>query len=152
VKGKEQGRYANSCAWSWYFYRGIRNHAMSRLILVGAPTQREAHARAKHHGRVTPCREPRAFLHTQVVLRFWLISDAPRRIHYRASSRNAASLVPSGTRWRPWHKRGCHGLARLSLHSVQLQRLAKEPSGCVVFSKLTQLTSIHLEQALMWSN
>jgi hypothetical protein len=26
----------------------------SRLILVGAPMQREAHVRAKHHGRVTP--------------------------------------------------------------------------------------------------
>jgi hypothetical protein len=26
----------------------------SRLILVDAPTQREAHARAKHLGRVTP--------------------------------------------------------------------------------------------------
>ena len=25
-----------------------------RLILVGAPTQREAHTRAKHLGRVTP--------------------------------------------------------------------------------------------------
>jgi hypothetical protein len=36
------------------FYRGIWNHARSRLILVGAPTQREAHARAKHLGRVTP--------------------------------------------------------------------------------------------------
>jgi hypothetical protein len=36
------------------FYRGIRNKARSRLILIGAPTQREAHARAKHHGRVTP--------------------------------------------------------------------------------------------------
>jgi hypothetical protein len=35
------------------FYWGIRNHARSRLILVGAPTQREAHARAKHLGRVT---------------------------------------------------------------------------------------------------
>jgi hypothetical protein len=27
--------------------------------------------------------------HVQVVLRFWLLSDAPRRLHYRASSRNA---------------------------------------------------------------
>jgi hypothetical protein len=27
---------------------------VSRLILIGAPTQREAHARAKHLGRVTP--------------------------------------------------------------------------------------------------
>jgi hypothetical protein len=36
------------------FYRGIRNCARSQLILVGAPTQREAHARAKHISRVTP--------------------------------------------------------------------------------------------------
>jgi hypothetical protein len=36
------------------FHRRIRNRARSRLILVGAPTQREAHARAKHLGRVTP--------------------------------------------------------------------------------------------------
>jgi hypothetical protein len=35
------------------FYRGIRNRARSQLILVGAPTQREANARAKNHGRVT---------------------------------------------------------------------------------------------------
>jgi hypothetical protein len=35
-------------------YRGIRNHAMSCLILVGAAMQREAHTRAKHLGRVTP--------------------------------------------------------------------------------------------------
>ena len=36
------------------FYQGIRNHARFQLILVGAPTQREAHARTKHLGRVTP--------------------------------------------------------------------------------------------------
>jgi hypothetical protein len=35
------------------FYRGIRNHARFRLILIDAPTQREAHARAKNLGRVT---------------------------------------------------------------------------------------------------
>jgi hypothetical protein len=29
------------------------------------------------------------------------LSDAPRRLHYRASRRNAAGLVPSGTWWRP---------------------------------------------------
>jgi hypothetical protein len=28
---------------------------------------------------------------------------------------------------------GCHGLARLSPHLVQLQWLAQEPRGCVVF-------------------
>jgi hypothetical protein len=36
------------------FTEAIRNRARSRLILVGAATQREAHARAKHLGRVTP--------------------------------------------------------------------------------------------------
>jgi hypothetical protein len=29
------------------------NHARSRLILIGAPTQREAHAWTKHLGQVT---------------------------------------------------------------------------------------------------
>ena len=47
-KLKEQSRDANSRGRRWYFYRGIRNRTRSRLILVGAPTQREAHARAKH--------------------------------------------------------------------------------------------------------
>jgi hypothetical protein len=36
------------------FYQGIRNHARFQLILVGAPTQREANMRAKHLSRVTP--------------------------------------------------------------------------------------------------
>ena len=49
-------------------------------------------------------------------------------------------------------KNGCHGLTRLSPHSAQLQRLTQEPRGCVVFYKLTQLTRIHLEQALKRSN
>jgi hypothetical protein len=44
---------ANSRGWRRYFYRGIQNHARSRLILVGAPTQRITHMRAKHYGRVT---------------------------------------------------------------------------------------------------
>jgi hypothetical protein len=29
-----------------------------------------------------------------------------RRLPYRASSQNAAGLIPSGTRWRPHHKCG----------------------------------------------
>jgi hypothetical protein len=52
VEGKEKGRDANSRGWRRYFYQGIHNHARFRLILVGNPTQKEAHARAKHHGRV----------------------------------------------------------------------------------------------------
>jgi hypothetical protein len=38
--------------------------------------------------------ESRRLLHTQVVLRFWLLSDAPHRLQYRASGRNAVGLVP----------------------------------------------------------
>jgi hypothetical protein len=47
--------------------------------------------------------------------------------------RNAASLVPSGTRWRPHHNHGWCGLSRLSSHSVQVQRLAQEPRGLYEF-------------------
>jgi hypothetical protein len=46
AEAKEQGKDANSRGWRQYFYQGIQNHARSRLILVGAPTQRKAHARA----------------------------------------------------------------------------------------------------------
>jgi hypothetical protein len=53
-KIKELVEKANSHGRHRYFYRGIRNHARYGLILIGAPTQREAHAKAKHHGQVTP--------------------------------------------------------------------------------------------------
>jgi hypothetical protein len=82
----------------------------------------------------------------QVVLHFQLLSDAPCLLDYRASGQNTAGLVPFGTWWWPWHKLGCHGLARLSSHSVQLQWLAQELRGFVAFYKLAQLTRIHLEQ------
>ena len=41
------------------------------------------------------------------------LPDAPHRLHYQASGRNAAGLVPSGTRWRPHYKRGWCDLTRL---------------------------------------
>ena len=37
---------------------------------------------------------------------------APRYLHYQASGRNIAGLVPSGTWWRPHHKRGWCDLTR----------------------------------------
>jgi hypothetical protein len=43
-------------------------------------------------------------------------------------------------------------VSQLSPHSVQLQRMAQEPRGFVFFSKLTQLTTIYIEQALKQSN
>jgi hypothetical protein len=42
--------------------------------------------------------------HAQVVLRFRPPLDALRRLHYRVSGRNSTGLVPSSTRWRPYHK------------------------------------------------
>jgi hypothetical protein len=42
----------------------------------------------------------------QVVLCFWLLSDAPHHLHYRDSGQNDAGLIPSGTQWWLGHKRG----------------------------------------------
>jgi hypothetical protein len=64
---------------------------------------------------------------------------------------NDADLVPSGTWWQSWHKRGCHSLARLSPHSV-ITMARTRADGLCGLSKLTQLTRIHLEQALERSN
>jgi hypothetical protein len=72
------------------------------------PYARVALAGANHHGRVTPWRVA-SLLHTQVVLRFRLLSDAPHHLHYRASDQNVASPVPSNTQWRSYHKRGSYG-------------------------------------------
>uniref|UniRef100_A0A804UJH7 Transmembrane protein n=1 Tax=Zea mays TaxID=4577 RepID=A0A804UJH7_MAIZE len=56
-----------------------------------------------------------------------LLSDAPRHLHYRASGRNVACLVPCGTRWRPHHKRSRCGLARRRPTRYKLQLLTQEP-------------------------
>ena len=42
----------------------------------------------------------------------------PARLHYQAFGRNAAGLVPSGTRWWPHHKGGWCNLARLHAPSM----------------------------------
>ena len=66
-------------------------------------------------GRVTP------WIASAFPMRKWVsdvpsgkpLPDAPRRLHFQAFGRNAAGLVPFGTRWRPHHKRGWCDLARL---------------------------------------
>ena len=68
-------------------------------------------------GWVTPWIAP-GLRHVQVGLRLshsWqsLSRTAPRCLHYQASGQNAMRLVPSGTRWRPHHKRGWCDLVRL---------------------------------------
>jgi hypothetical protein len=91
-------------------------------------------------------------LHMQVVLRFRLLSDAPRRLHYRASGRK---------------RHGPHSL-RYTVAAVTQTRLSQSRKTLAPlitittaharaewlcgFSKLAQLTRIHLEQALMRSN
>jgi hypothetical protein len=149
-KLKRKGRDVNSRGRRWYFYWSIQNRARSWLILIGAPTQRVAHATAKHHGRVTSKRVM-GLLHVQFMIRFRLLSDAPRLLHYRDSRRNVAGLVLSGTRWRSHHKLSWCGVARLSTHLVQLQQLAQK-GGFVGFFKLTQLTRNNLKQAHKKSN
>jgi hypothetical protein len=49
-KLKNKGRETKLTWTRRYFYQGIQNLTMSWLILVGAPMQREAHARANHYG------------------------------------------------------------------------------------------------------
>ena len=44
--------------------------------------------------------------------------DAPRHLHYQGFGRNAAGLVPSGTRWRPHHNRSWCDLTRLQAPSM----------------------------------
>jgi hypothetical protein len=91
-------------------------------------------------------------LHAQVVQRFRLLSDAPRRLHYRASSqkrcgpRSLRYMVAAVTQTRLSRSRKT--LVLLGTITMAHARA----KGFYGFSKLTQLTRIHQEQALMWSN
>jgi hypothetical protein len=65
-----------------------------------------------------------------------LLSYAPCRLHYRAFGRNTTCLVPFDTRWRPHHKLGWCGLARLSptrynlYYSISLYCRRPHPCTC----------------------
>jgi hypothetical protein len=148
VEGKEQGRDANSHGWRWYFYRGIRNHARSRLILVGAPTQRVAHTRAKHHNSVesrgpsphasgAPLPAPLGRSPSSPLSSFQPKRDEPRSLRYTVAAMTQTRL-----------SRSCKTLAQLG--TITMARARAE--GLCGFSKLIQLTRIHLEQALVRSN
>jgi hypothetical protein len=88
----------------------------------------------------------------QVVLRFCLLSDAPRRLHYRASGRKRrmprslryTMAVVTQTRLSRSHKT----LAPLGTITTTHAR----GEALCGLSKLTQLTRIHQEQALERSN
>jgi hypothetical protein len=82
------------------------------------------------------------------MLRLRLLSDAPRRLHYRDSGRKHRG--PHSLRYR---------LAAVTQTRLSRSRKTLDPLGTITtahtraeglcgFSKLTQLTSFHLEQAL----
>jgi hypothetical protein len=91
-------------------------------------------------------------LHVQVVLRFRLLSDATRRLHYRASDRKRRG--PRSLRYtvvavtQTWLSRSRKTLAPLGTITTARARA----KGLCGLSKLTQLTRIYLEQALERSN
>jgi hypothetical protein len=96
--------------------------------------------------------ESRDLLHKQVVLRFRLLSDAPRRLHYRASGRKRREprslryTVAAVTQTRlSWSRKTLAPLGTITTAHARAE-------GLCGFSKLTQLTRIHLEQVLKWSN
>jgi hypothetical protein len=74
----------------------------------------------------------------------------PSRLHYRASGRNAMGLVPSSTGSRDTNRLSRSLNTLVPLGTITTAHATAK--GLCVFSKLTQLTRIHLEQVLMWSN
>jgi hypothetical protein len=88
---------------------------------------------AQHLGRVTPVESHRLSTHASGAP---LPAPLGRYLPYPLSSfrpkTSWASFPPVHGGGRD-NKHGCHGLARLSSHFVQLQRLAQELRSCVVF-------------------
>jgi hypothetical protein len=93
-----------------------------------------------------------SLLHAQVVLRFRLLLDAPRRLHYRASARKRRG--PRSL----WYTVAVVTQTRLSRSRKTLAPLGTittaraRAEGLCGFTKLTQLTRVHQEQALKRSN
>jgi hypothetical protein len=147
---KELLEKANSRRCRRYFYRGIRNHARSRLILVGALRKGSpCEGQTSWSSNSVEIHEPSPRTSSALLSAPLGRSATSPLLSFR---RNAVGLVPSGTRWRSWHKLGCHGLTRLSPHSVQYYNDSQEPRGYVGFYKLTQLTRNNLEQSHKRSN
>jgi hypothetical protein len=77
--------------------------------------------------------------------RFRYLSDVPRCIHYRPSNLSVVGLIPSGTWWRPHHKLGWCGLARLYPTRYKYNGSSKNRGVCVGFLTSLQLGT-NLEQ------
>jgi hypothetical protein len=97
-------------------------------------------------------RRPSPRATAQVVLRLRFLSDAPRRLHYRAfgtkrrGPRSLWYMVAAVTQTRlSWSRKTLAPLSTITTAHARAE-------GLCGFSKLTQLTRIHLEQALKRSN
>jgi hypothetical protein len=116
----------------------------------GCPYARVAHASAKHHGRVSPWRAT-GLLHVQVVHRFCFSRTllAVSTIELPAkTSRASFPLVHSGNR-------DTNLVFTVSQDSCPTRynfNDSRKSRGVVWFFKLTQLTSIHIEQVHKRSN
>jgi hypothetical protein len=151
VEGKVQVEKPNSCGWHRYFYRGIRNHARSRLILVGAPTQkgspREGQAPQSSNSVESSGPSPRT---SGALLPAPLGRSSPPPLSsFRSKHHGPHSLwYTVAIVAQSWLSQSRKSLAPLDTITTAHAR-AEGLSG---FSKLTQLTMIHLEQAHKQSN
>jgi hypothetical protein len=147
-KLKEQGRDANSRGWRRYFYRGIRNHARLWLIRNHAKrSPREGQAPRSSNSVESRVPSPRA-------------SGAPLPAPLERSSSSPLSsfrLKTPRASFPPVHS-GDHDTNAVVTVSQDSRPTrynyngSRKSWGVGGLSKLTQLTRIHLEQALERSN
>jgi hypothetical protein len=149
AKAKEKGRDVNSRGWRLYFYRGIQNHARSWLSLVGAlrkgkPTRGPSRSSNSVESRRPSPRVSGALLLAPLrrsppspLMSFRLKRRGPRSFRYTMVAVTQTRLSRSRKTLAP--------LDTITTTHARAERLCG-------FSKLTQQTRIHLEQALMWSN
>ena len=148
---KEQSRDANSRGRRRYFYRGIRNHARFRLILVGAPMQKgsscegqasrssnsvESHGPSPHASGA-PLPAPLGRSPSFPLSNFRLKRHGPRSLRY--------TMVDVKQTRLSWSRKTIAPLGTITTAHARAE-------GLCGFSKLTQLTRVHLEQALKQSN
>jgi hypothetical protein len=150
-KLKSKGRY---CKLSWtrrYFFRGIQNRARFWPILVGAPTQREAHMRPKHQDRQLHT-ESHAFSTRKWCSASDLLSDAPPSSLLSFWPKRHGH-VPSSTWWLSHHNHGWCGLSRRSptQYNITMAHARIEGFDGFFLNSLTQLGT-NLEQVHKRSN
>jgi hypothetical protein len=133
------------------FYQGIRNHTRFRLILFGAPTQRgspregqpprsrksvESHGPSPHASGA-PLPAPLGRSPSSPLSSFQSKRCRTRSLWYTVAAMTQTRLL--------WSRKTLSPLSTITTTHARAE-------GLCVFSKLTQLTRVHIEQALMRSN